>query len=133
MPDTKTITTYRRALFCGSVSGAVTTAIPPITHVAFGNGGVDSDGDPMRPSESQTDVSNRIGIYPVASVTYPLDPAPRTTARYVVEIPAGDLGGERINEAALIDADGGAHVIITFYDQRKNLGVSKTFTFNDIF
>lgn len=125
------ITLHRRVQLCLATSGAIST-LAPITHVAFGTGGVDTAGNPIMPNEGQNDVNNRVGIYPV-SVSYPLDPAPRTTAQYIATIPAPDLVSAQINEAALIDSEGNAHAIVAFYSKGKDPGVSMRFSFNDIF
>ena len=62
---------------------------------------------------------------------YPLDPP--TTARYTVTIPAADLPGVAISEAALADSDGFLCAIKTFYVKRKDAGITFTFTFDDEF
>ena len=129
---TSVITLHRRVVLCLATSGARVDA-DPITHIAFGNSGTYANGDPIMPNENQTDVTNRIAIYPVTSITYPLDPGPRTTAQYMVVIPPMDLVSARINEAALIGISGNAHAVVTFYDKGKDPGVSMRFTFNDIF
>lgn len=126
---TAVVSLFRRVAFCEYTSGA-RSSIAPITHFAVGTSGVDSDGDPVMPSETQTDVINRVGLYPV-TVSYPL--TPRTTARYTGEIPDADLAGARINEAALIDSEGNAHQFINFYSKGKDAGVSMAFEFDDIF
>ena len=136
---TSIITLHRRQLLCRITSGDIST-LDPVTHVAIGDGGTDplnpdTNGypTPIMPNENMIDVFNRTALYPVTSISYPLDPAARTTAQYVLLIPPVQYGGRKINEAALIDAGGLAQAIITFYDKIKDPGVALRLTFNDIF
>ena len=67
--------------------------------------------------------------YPLDGYTYPVE----TTVRYAVTIPADELSGESINEAALVDADGDLAAIKTMFTKRKDAGVIFTFEFDDEF
>ena len=129
--DGNTINTlHRRVSLAKITSGAVST-LAPITHVAFGTGGTDGNGDPVPPLFDADNLASEIARYPIDSVIYPLDPP--TTARYTCTIPPPDLPGATINEAAIVDADGNLCAIITFYIKRKDAGISFTFTFDDEF
>jgi hypothetical protein len=100
-----------------------------ISHIAFGDGGVDSTGNPIQPAENATGLNNELGRFAVKPVTYPVP----TTARYETDIPAADLPGASISEAALVDSAGAVHAIKTFFIKRKDAGVTFTFTFDDEF
>ena len=100
-----------------------------ITHVAFGNGGVNGSGEPLVPLETQTALNSELARYEVESVTYPAE----TTARYAVTIPKDALVGEEISEAALVDSDGDVVAIKTMYPKKKDEDVSFTFEFDDEF
>lgn len=126
--STSVITKTRRVALCKLTSGAITT-MPAITHIAFGGGGVDANGNPVTPSETQTALKQEITRYPIDGVTYPID----TTARYTVTIPKEDLPGEKISEAALVDSSGALAAIKTMYVKQKDAGVEFTFTFDDEF
>lgn len=128
MAQTSVITKLRRENLCKITSGAVST-IAPITHVAFGNGGVDSNGEPLTPTESQTALNNEVARYPIDSVEYPVG----TTARYTVTIPANDLNGAKISESALVDSNGDFAAIKNMYVKQKDEGVSFAFSFDDEF
>jgi len=128
IPENSTVTIYRREKLAQITSGAIST-IPPITHVAFGDGGNDGEGNPIPPSEHQTSLNREIGRYPVAPVDFPVS----TTARYASTIPAPDLAGEVINEAALVDSEGNLCAIKTMFVKRKEGGVTFTFVFDDEF
>jgi len=126
------ITIHRRVQLCLITSGAIST-LAPVAFIAFGNGGTDTVGEPIPPSDEADSLTNEIGRYPIGDVVYPLDPGPRITARYSSTIPENDLNGAVINEAALVDADGHICAIKTMYDKRKDAGVTFTFTFDDEF
>lgn len=130
MPNNSTsvITRARRINLAKITSGAVET-IPKITHIAFGDGGVDEDGQPLQPSELQTALNHEIGRYAVGPVENPVD----TTNRYSVAIPESDLNGKNINEMALVDEDGVLAAIKTFLNKGKDSDVKFTFEFDDEF
>lgn len=125
---TTIITDKRREKLCKITSGAITT-LAKVTHVAFGDGGVDEAGEPISPVGSQTALTAEVGRYPIDGVTYPIP----TTAQYTVTIPKDDLIGEKISEAALVDADNDLVAIKTMYAKGKDGGVTFTFTFDDEF
>lgn len=126
--STSVITKARRKMLAEITSGKITT-IPAITHIAFGSGGVDENGEPKQASETQTALFTEVQRYPIDSVTYPVD----TTARYSVEIPEADLVSVKISEAGLIDTDGTLCAIKTMYIKQKDENVKFTFEFDDEF
>lgn len=128
MADTSVITIARRTALCKLTSGAV-SSIPAITHIAFGDGGVDLNGNPLIPSDTQTALLREVKRYPVEKVEYPV----ATTARYIVTIPKNELVGCKISEAALIDAAGEPAAIKTMFVKQKDGDVSFEFTFDDEF
>ena len=132
MSENTIITIKRREQLCLITSGAITT-LPPVRMIAFGDGGVDSEGNPIPPAIDANRLNSELGRYPLDSIVYPLDPAPRTTARYTATIPVNDLVSASISEAALVDAAGELCAIKTMYVKRKDNGVTFTFTFDDEF
>ncbi len=129
MAETNTaITDIRREKLCKVTSGGI-SALAKITHVAFGDGGVGSDGAVIAPAGSQTALFHEVGRYEVGAVTYPVP----TTARYTVTIPKTDLGGTNISEAALVDGDGDLCAIRNMLPKGKDEGVEFVFTFDDEF
>lgn len=125
---TSVITRARRINLAKITRGAVET-IPQITHIAFGDGGVDEDGQPIQPNETQQALNHEIGRYEIDSVGNPVE----TTNRYTVTIPESDLNGMNINEMALVDADGQFAVVKTFLSKGKDDDVKFTFEFDDEF
>ena len=128
MASNSVITLYRRIKLCEITSGAI-EELAPITHIAFGDGGVDANGDPIAPLGTATALNHEVIRYPIDSVTYPVE----TTARYVATIPSNDLAGVEISEAAIVDGDGKLCAIKNFYIKRKEVGTTFTFTFDDEF
>lgn len=122
------ITNYRREQLCKITSGAIDT-LPPIAQVAFGDGGVDTDGQVLQPTGSQQALVHEIGRYDIDKVEYPV----ATTARYTITIPAVDLAGAQISEAALVDSEGNLCAIRNMLAKGKDEGVAFIFTFDDEF
>ena len=122
------ITNYRREQLCKITSGAIDT-LAPICEVAFGDGSVDAEGGVLQPVGSQEALAHEIGRYPIDKVEYPVS----TTARYTVTIPAADLAGAQISEAALVDSEGNLCAIRNMLAKGKDEGVAFIFTFDDEF
>ena len=122
------ITDYRREQLCKITSGAIST-LAPIAEVAFGDGGVDEAGNVLQPVGNQQALTHEIGRYTIDKVEYPV----ATTARYIVTIPAADLAGEQIREAALVDSEGNFCAIRNMLAKGKDEGVAFIFTFDDEF
>lgn len=122
------VTLYRRIKLAKITSGAI-TEIPKITHIAFGANGVDEEGNPLTPSESQTALNGEFCRYEVGEVTYPVE----TTARYTVTIPREEQAGQKFNEMALVDADGHLCAIKNMFTKQKDDDVIFTFEFDDEF
>jgi len=122
------VTTARRVKLCQITSGAV-SSIPAVSHIAFSDQGVDSNGDVIQPLASQTTLHHEVARYTIALVEYPVS----TTARYTVTIPADDLPGIALSEAALVDSAGDLCAIRNMLPKGKDAGVIFTFTFDDEF
>ena len=113
MNENSVITKTRRRKLCMAASDPE-KPLAVITHVAFGNGGVNGSGEPLVPLETQTALNSEL-------------------ARYAVTIPKDALVGEEISEAALVDSDGDVVAIKTMYPKKKDEDVSFTFEFDDEF
>ena len=122
------ITNYRREALCKITSGAL-SKLPAISHVAFGDQGVNEDGSVKPPSGAQTALNHEVGRYEVGTAEYPI----ATTARYTVTIPAEDLPGTLLSEAALVDDEGNLCAIRNMLPKGKDEDVEFTFTFDDEF
>lgn len=125
---TSVITTARRINLAKITRGAVDT-IPKITHIAFGDGGVDEERKPIQPDESWQELRHEVARYEIDGVTNPEE----TTNRYTVTIPETELNGVNISEMALIDADGVFAGVKTFLPKGKDEDVRFVFEFDDEF
>lgn len=129
MADLKSVVTrYRRIQLAQITSGAI-REIPKISHIAFGENGVDGEGNPLTPSESQTSLNGEFCRYAVGDVTFPIE----TTARYTVTIPREEQVGQKFNEMALVDEEGNLCAIKNMYTKQKDDDVIFTFEFDDEF
>lgn len=122
------ITKARRVNLAKITSGAL-EGIPKITHIAFGDQGVDTDGQPLTPTEDQQALHHEVGRYEIDGVTNPAE----TTNRYTVTVPEDDLVGLSISEMALIDAAGVFAAVKNFLPKGKDGDVKFTFEFDDEF
>lgn len=122
------ITKARRVNLAKITSGAV-ESIPKITHIAFGDQGVDGNGQPLQPTEDQQALHHEVGRYEIDGVTNPVE----TTNRYTVTVPEADLVGLNLSEMALIDSDGVFAAVKNFLPKGKDGDVRFTFEFDDEF
>jgi len=131
MSAANSVTTIHRRASLASITSGASQSIAPIGWVAFGDGGVDTFGDPIPPDPAASGLNNELARYPIDEVLYPTP----TTAQYVCTIPAADLPGAQISEAALADSGttGGICAIITMFAKQKDPGASFTFTLDDEF
>lgn len=125
---TSVVTRARRINLAKITRGAVTT-IPKMTHIAFGDGGVDENGQPIQPDETWQELRHEVARYEIDGV----DASAETTNRYSVTIPESDLNGVNISEMALIDADGVFAGVKTFLPKGKDADVKFVFEFDDEF
>ena len=122
------ITHKRRRKLCLASSDPA-RPLAPVAYIALGSGGTGTDGEPLTPLEGQNALNHEIARYPVEGVIYPEE----TTARYTVTIPEGELTGQTISEAALVDNDGDLAAVKNMYPKRKDADIVFTFEFDDEF
>lgn len=103
--------------------------LPHIVGMAFGNGGVDSSGTVIPPSEGQTDLRSELLRKPIDGFEFPTN----TTCRYSATIGENELVGEEISEIGLYDEDGDIVGIKTFTRKGKDAEIEQTYTLDDIF
>lgn len=102
--------------------------LPPITKMAFGNGGAEG-GEPVPPTEDQTGLKGEIFQKDVDWHDYPVP----TTCRYVCRLTEEECAGESISEIGLVDSEGSVLAIKTFSPKGKDDDIEMTFTLDDIF
>lgn len=128
MADKSVITLYRRIKLTQITSGSI-SIIPKITHMAFGSGGVDDNGVPLMPSETQTKLNNEICRYPIEPVKYPIP----TTAEYTAIIPIGQQAAQKFNEFGLIDSEGNLCAIKNTFTKQKDEDMAFKWVIEDQF
>jgi len=103
--------------------------LPPIVGMAFGTGGVDSDGNPVLPSVSDEGLKNEVFRKEVDSYNFIDD----TTCRYLCTLAANECVDEEISELGLYDSEGDIIAIKTFKSKGKDADLEMTFRVDDIF
>lgn len=103
--------------------------LPKIVGMAFGNGGVDSEGKVIAPTEEQSGLTSEIYRKVIDKYSFPED----TTCRYECTLSESELAGEEISEIGLYDEDGDIACIKTFTRKGKDDDVEQTYVLDDIF
>lgn len=108
-------------------AGAIT--LPKIVGMAFGNGGVTSEGEIVPPADGQSTLTNELYRKPIDGYSFPED----TVCRYECTLLEAELAGEEISEIGLYDEDGDILCIKSFKRKGKDDDVEQTYVLDDIF
>jgi hypothetical protein len=103
--------------------------LPVIVGFAFGDGGVDENGEILIPSEKDSSLNHEFVRKPYDTCTMLDD----TTCRYECTIGEDELKGEKFSEVGLYDKDGDILNIKHFSEKGKDAGMSMTFWIEDCF
>lgn len=106
------------------IAGEANT-IPPVTQIAFGDGGVNDTGDPIPPSIEQSSLTHEVCRYPVAAPTFPVE----TTAQFTAIIPKDEQTGIKFSEMSLVNSAGSTVAIKAMYVKQKDANVEFAFTY----
>ena len=104
-------------------------ALPKITGMAFGDGGVDAEGAVIKPAEDQAALANELFRKEINGFEFVND----TTCRYECTLTEQELAGEDISEVGLYDANGDIVCIKNFKSKGKDGDMEMTFTLDDVF
>lgn len=121
------ITKKAREKLVRARAGAI--RLPKIVGMAFGNGGVDSNGAVIAPAETQEGLAGEIYRKAVDRYSFPED----TTCRYECTLAESELAGEEISEVGLYDEEGDIVCIKNFMRKGKDDDVEQTYILDDIF
>lgn len=121
------ITEAARRKLVQARAGAI--VLPKVVGMAFGNGGVDQEGDIIAPSQGQPALASELYRKPIDGYSFPLD----TTCRYECTLQEQELAGEEISEIGLYDEDGDILCIKAFRRKAKDDDVEQTYVLDDIF
>jgi len=107
----------------------IISQLPHISHMAFGDGGVDSNGNVIEFSPNATALHHErlrkaIDGYQVIS---------DTCIRYSATIEEDELAGEYISECGLIDSAGDFMALKSFMKKGKDAGIEVIFECDDTF
>ncbi len=108
-------------------AGAIT--LPKIVGMAFGNGGVTSEGEIVPPADGQSTLTNELYRKPIDGYSFPED----TVCRYECTLLEAELAGEEISEIGLYDEDGDILCIKSFKRKGKDDDVKQIYVLDDIF
>lgn len=103
--------------------------LPKIAGMVFGNGGVDSGGTVIPPSDTQSELKSELYRKEIDGYTFPED----TVCRYECTLSESELVGEEISEIGLYDEDGDIVCIKTFARKGKDDDIEQTYVLDDIF
>ena len=104
-------------------------SLPKIVGFVFGNGGVDTNGTVLTPSEDQTTLNGELLRKVIDSYTF----VSSTKCMYQCTLQTNELVGESISEIALYDEDGDLVAIKNFMSKGKDSDLEMTFQMNDEF
>lgn len=123
------ITLTGRKKFCKAHAGDMT--LPVITHMAWGDGGVDENGTPKTAS------GNEIGLYQELMKkeieTHAYTDEAETTCRYTATLERGELTGSEISEMGLFDEEGDLIAYRTFMRKGKDADIPQIYDMDEIF
>ncbi len=123
------ITVAGRRKLCMAHAGDA--ALPAITRMAWGNGGVDGDGQPVEATGNEVGLYQELLSKEIASHGYVNEG--RTTCRYPATLEAGELDGEEISEMGLYDAEGDLVAYRTFLRKGKDADIPQIYDMDEIF
>jgi len=121
------ITKKSREKLVRARAGAI--QLPKIIGMAFGNGGVDADGNIIPPEETQEGLANELYRKEINGYKFTED----TVCQYECTLLESELVGEEISEAGLYDEEGDIVCIKAFMRKGKDGDVEQTYVMDDIF
>jgi len=130
MSAENTVTTVvAREKFAKSHGGDYT--LPTVTNIAFGTGGHNtSTGEPIPPSDTDTEVPGEIINKAINSHNYPVD----TTLQVVGDVSDEDIGtGDDISACGIYDSEGDLVALKTFSPKTMSEDMRIEITWNELF
>ncbi len=130
MADNKGVITVtgRRKICMAHVGDA---ELPVITRMAWGNGGVDGEGQPIATTGNEIGLYNELLAKDIESHEYVNEE--RTTCRYTATLEEGELSGEEISEMGLYDEEGDLIAYRTFLRKGKDADIPQIYDMEEIF
>lgn len=123
------ITVTGRKKFCKAHAGDM--ALPIITHMAWGDGGVNDEGKPKAASGGEVALYHELLKKKVEAHTYVNNE--ETACRYTATLEKGELTGSEISEMGLFDAEGDLIAYRTFMRKGKDADIPQIYDMDEIF
>lgn len=101
-------------------------ALPPITQIALGDGGVDENGNVLEPRDTLQHELIRRDVNSIVKVT-------ETCYRFSLILTENELVDAEITEMALVDSEGDIVSVKNFKPKIKDEGMEMTFQMDDTF
>lgn len=127
MAENVIITKKARENMVKARAGAL--VLPKITGMAFGKGGVDADGNVIKPQEDQAALASELFRKEINGFEFVED----TICRYSCTLTEPELAGEDISEVGMYDENGDIVCIKSFKAKGKDGDMEMTFTLDDVF
>lgn len=102
--------------------------LPPITEMAFGDGGVDLNGNVIPTTGEETALKNMLLKKAIDGHSYPIE----TTARYTLTLSESELADKYISEQGLFDSEGQLIAYKTFMKKGKDGDMKFQFDMDEI-
>lgn len=123
------ITEVGRKKLCKAHAGDL--VLPAITQMAFGSGGVDTDGNVIETTGTETALKTELLKKSMDSHSYTDDK--EMTCRYTVRLGKTELANQSISEQGLFDADGDLIAYKTFLPKGKDDDMEFVFDMDEVF
>lgn len=123
------ITTTGRKKFCKAHAGDIT--LPIITHMAWGDGGVDENGQPKTTTGNEIGLYNELMMKEIETHAYVNDE--ESTCRFTATLDKDELTGREISEMGLFDSDGDLVAYRTFMRKGKDADIPQIYDMDEIF
>lgn len=123
------ITETGRRNLCKAHAGDLT--LPKITKMAFGDGGVNGNGDVIEATGTETALKHELLKKDLSGHAYTDDK--QTTCRYTAMLTKTELSNQKISEQGLFDAAGNLVAYKTFLPKGKDDDMEFIFDMDEIF
>ncbi|MGL5433819.1 MAG: phage tail protein [Lachnospiraceae bacterium] len=104
-------------------------ALPKITSMAFGDGGVDASGNVIAPLKTATALKSEVFRKNIDGYEFISD----LVCQYTTTLAEAEAAGKKISEIALVDAVGDLVAIKTFLAKGKDADMRVAFSIDDMF
>jgi len=123
------ITIVGRKKLCKAHAGDI--SLPPITQIAWGDGGVDENGVPKETTGFEIGLYNELLRKDLLGHSYPTED--ETICRYQGLLDKDELTGKEISEMGLFDADGDLVAYRTFLRKGKDADIAQGYEMEERF